>query len=275
LCTYLFPLLGFLPCRCKDKVDPPCLPFFPSSSSSLPEHHLRALKSIQTSYSDTVLDVPPPPSPAKQKGSTAASQTETKPSPVPKLRNSFIPSRATHLLSSKLKKVVKTSKQKTTIKRLGSGQARKAHLLTPLPPKTPYHTLLVALVQGSQAHQHAAPGSYEAPPHHTHPVFHDHFALLSAEHVPQEFSPPITNLLVRLPRAMFSTCMQGRAATRDHCYSRHSQQTSLKLSVPRSLLRTTCVCSGAPLMFCSMCHALYHVSCTYRNLCPSCCRCQV
>ena len=113
------------------------------------------------------------------------------------------------------------------------------------------------------------------PPHHTHPVFHDHFALLSAEHVPQEFSPPITNLLVRLPRAMFGTCMQGRAAARDHCYSRHSQQTSLKLSVPRSLLRTTCVCSGAPLMFCSMCHALYHVSCTYRNLCPSCCKCQV
>jgi len=110
-------------------------------------------------------------------------------------------------------------------------------------------------VQGSQAHQHAAPGSYDASPHRTHPVFHDHLALLSAEHVPQEFSPPITNL-VCLPRAMFSTCMQGRAATRDHCYSRHSQQTSLKLSVPHSLLRTTCVCSGALLMFCSMCHVL-------------------
>ena len=260
--------------RCTtDTVAPTHPPYYPSLSSSLPPHHLTSLKAIRANYGVSPhQDEPPPPSPPVAQ-SSPVKHVEMKPVPKPAPQNNFIPNRKAHQLSCKLKKTMKASKQKTVVKRLGI-HARKAHQLTPLPPKTPFQTLLLALVQSSQPHLPPSPSHYVTPPPHTHPVFHDHFALLSAEHVPEEFCAPITNLLVRLPRTLYATCLQGKTVTRDHCYTGLPDTTTLKLSVPRSLLRTTCVCSGAPLVFCSMCHALYHISCTHRNLCPSCCKCK-
>ena len=259
--------------RCRDTVSPTLPPpYYPSPS--IPPHLLASLKAIQANYgvSSHQGRFPPPSPPAAQ--SSTANHIEAKPAPKPTTQNNCIPNRRTHQLSCKLRKTMKASKQKPVVKRLGSIHTRKAYQLTPLPPKTPFQTLLLALAQSSQPNPPPTPTKYVAPPAHPHPVFHDHFALLSAEHVPDEFSAPITNLLVRLPRTLYATCMQGRVVTRDHCYTGLPDTASLKLSVPRSLLRTTCVCSGAPLVFCSMCHALYHISCTHRSLCPSCCKCK-
>ena len=258
--------------RCRDAVAPTPPPYYPSPS--IPPHLLASLKAIQANYGvSSHQDRFPPPSPPAAQSSTA-NHVEAKPSPKPTPQNNCIRNRRTHQLSCKLRKTMKASKQKPVVKRLGSIHTRKAYQLTPLPPKTPFQTLLLALAQSSQPNPPPTPTKYVAPPAHPHPVFHDHFALLSAEHVPDEFSAPITNLLVRLPRTLYATCMQGRIVTRDHCYTGLPDTASLKLSVPRSLLRTTCVCSGAPLVFCSMCHALYHISCTHRSLCPSCCKCK-
>jgi hypothetical protein len=108
--------------------------------------------------------------------------------------------------------------------------------LTRLPPKLPYQTLLSALEQASKdntailknkndASATAATAlitSYTPPSHqHNHSVFHDHFSLLSDEHVPTEFSLPITSLPIKLPRDMYRTCLRAKVVLEEHSYSKH------------------------------------------------------
>ena len=113
--------------------------------------------------------------------------------------------------------------------------------LTRLPPKLPYQTLLSALEQASKdntalknkntdaptttAAAAAAAAtvitSYTPPSHqHNHSVFHDHFSLLSSEHVPTEFSLPITSLPIKLPRDMYHTCLRAKIVLEEHSYSK-------------------------------------------------------
>ena len=183
--------------------------------------------------------------------------------------------------------------------------------LTRLPPKLPYQTLLSALEQASKDNtstlsisriEHYTPPSNQ----HTHSVFHDHFALLSNQHIPTEFSLPITSLPVRLSRDIYHTCLRAKVIRQEHSYSKtwldatgsmptpqlqqedkmqqdhqHQQKNQreltlaeLKLSVPRSLIRTRegCGCDGRALVFCSRCHSLYHSVCvgSEGTLCPKC-----
>ena len=229
--------------------------------------------------------------------------------------------------------------KKTAVKRLGvSTKSQQAHssskslgkallhnmrhqstgqYLTRLPPKLPYQTLLSALEQASKdntaikSKNNASttvitpytPPSYQ----YTHSVFHDHFSLLSNEHIPTEFSLPITSLPIKLPRGMYHTCLRAKVVRQEHSYCKPSTSSNesvtvtppshlhqlvqkkqpqeqrhrefsiagLKLSVPRSLIRTkeNCECDGRALVFCSRCHSLYHTECvssTAGTLCPRC-----
>lgn len=158
--------------------------------------------------------------------------------------------------------------------------------LSPLPHKMSYTSLVEALHKASrgktqscsvipQEHRLPDPHPTSSPPlPHTHPVFLDHFSSLDRRNVPQEFaSPPplMTSLLVSLPRDVFTASVQLRASAADHNYTPvDSNCMSLKLSVPRSLLPSPCVCSGDPLLFCSICASLYHSSCSHGNLCARC-----
>ena len=233
------------------------------------------------------------------------------------------------LLKSKAKvtnKKAAVNKRTTTVKRLGmtakaqhvQGKSvgksllRKMHshsigqYLTRLPPKLPYQTLLSALEQASKENTAINTTSTTTPytppsDQHTHSVFHDHFALLSNEHIPTEFSLPITSLLIKLPREVYESCLRAKIVRQEHSYSKtsdestqlrlhqqqhyqqhHQQQqqqwelssAELKLSVPRSLIRTkeSCECDGRALVFCSRCHSLYHTVCVGAEgtLCPNC-----
>ena len=192
--------------------------------------------------------------------------------------------------------------------------------LTRLPPKLPYQTLLSALEQASKdntaiKHKNDTSAtiitSYTPPSHqHNHSVFHDHFSLLSNEHIPTEFSLPITSLPIKLPRDMYRTCLRAKIVQQEHSYSKPSTGSNssnesvtvtppshlhqlvqkkqpqeqrhhelsvagLKLSLPRSLIRTkeNCECDRRPLVFCSRCHSLYHTECVGSSggtLCPRC-----
>ena len=147
--------------------------------------------------------------------------------------------------------------KKTAVKRLGvSSKSQQAHggsgskslgkailhsmrnqstgqYLTRLPPKLPYQTLLSALEQASKdntatlknkndASAAAATTiitTYTPPSHqHSHSVFHDHFSLLSNEHVPSEFSLPITSLPIKLPQDMYHTCLRAKVVRQEHSY---------------------------------------------------------
>ena len=157
--------------------------------------------------------------------------------------------------------------------------------LSPLPHKMSYTSLVEALHKASRGkaqsssaapQAHPPPDSHitsSPPPPHTHPVFLDHFSSLDRRNVPQEFasSPQMTSLLVSLPRDVFTASVQLRASAADHNYTPvDSNCMSLKLSVPRSLLPSPCVCSGDPLLFCSICASLYHSTCSHGNLCARC-----
>ena len=193
--------------------------------------------------------------------------------------------------------------------------------LTRLPPKLPYQTLLSALEQASKDNtaiknkndtSATIITSYTPPSHqHNHSVFHDHFSLLSNEHVPTEFSLPITSLPIKLPRDMYHTCLRAKVVRQEHSYSKPSTTGSnsgsesvtvtppshlhqlvqkkqpqeqrhrelsvagLKLSLPRSLIRTkeNCECDGRALVFCSRCHSLYHTECVGSSGGTLCPRC--
>lgn len=211
--------------------------------------------------------------------------------------------------------------KKTAVKRLGvSTKSQQAHnsskslgkallhsmrnqstgqYLTRLPPKLPYQTLLSALEQASKdntaiKNKSNASGTPLITPYtppsqqHTHSVFHDHFSLLSNEHIPTEFSLPITSLPIKLPRDMYHTCLRAKVVRQEHSYCKEPSTRSnsgnesvtvsvarLKLSLPRSLLRTkeNCECDGRALVFCSRCHSLYHTECVSSSggtLCPRC-----
>eukprot|EP00731_Ephydatia_muelleri_P031559 Em0023g66a len=181
------------------------------------------------------------------------------------------PSRGTkHMLknisSKKLKKVLQLE------------QDTKSAMLTSLPPKTSYQSLLTALHQACKEPSSLPASSLDAfvpsPCHHEHCVFHDHFSTLSAQHVPLEFSDPVTSLPVSIPRELHTRHMLTQVVTREHSYAERtqSQPLSFKLSVPRSLLTGACVCDGVALLFCAQCHSMYHASCTLGSLCPACAR---
>ena len=148
--------------------------------------------------------------------------------------------------------------KKTAVKRLGvSAKSQQAHIggskslgkailhsmrnqstgqyLTRLPPKLPYQTLLSALEQASRDNATAAIKnkndasattiitSYTPPSHqHNHSVFHDHFSLLSNEHIPTEFSLPITSLPIQLPQDMYRTCLRAKVVRQEHSYCKQS-----------------------------------------------------
>ena len=160
--------------------------------------------------------------------------------------------------------------KKTAVKRLGvSTKSQQAHsssskalgkailhsmrnqstglYLTRLPPKLPYQTLLSALEQASKDNTALknkntdAPTtatvitSYTPPSHqHNHSVFHDHFSLLSNEHVPTEFSLPITSLPIKLPRDMYRTCLRAKVVLEEHSYSKQPSTGSSSSSYSNS-----------------------------------------
>ena len=160
--------------------------------------------------------------------------------------------------------------KKTAVKRLGvSTKSQQAHsssskalgkailhsmrnqstglYLTRLPPKLPYQTLLSALEQASKDNNALknkntdAPTaatvitSYTPPSHqHNHSVFHDHFSLLSNEHVPTEFSLPITSLPIKLPRDMYRTCLRAKVVLEEHSYSKQPSTGSSSSSYSNS-----------------------------------------
>ena len=222
-----------------------------------------------------------------------------KPSPNSLLiKNAALPA----LLSAKTGKHLKITNKKSGVKRLGTpSQALVQKLLsqpsnrpglprdhlTRLPPKMSYHLVLGNLTQASKSNQTLPstdvqqittyiPSSVE----HKHPVFHDHFALLSREHIPTEFTNRAVSLPVSLPLELYSNCLQSKSIRSEHSYARTCKSThpeevssnSLTLSLPRTLLRTNdnCVCDKQPLVFCSQCRSLYHSMCTDTTLCPTC-----
>ena len=160
-----------------------------------------------------------------------------------------------------------------TVHNRSSGQ-----YLTRLPPKLPYQTLLSALEQASKentATKVVSTLTRCTPPskQHTHSVFHDHFSLLSGEHVPIEFCLPIKNLTIKLSREIYVTCLRAQLVRREHSYSK-TASAELKLSLPRSKIRTkeNRDVGGKTFVLCSKCYSLYHTDCiSYeRTLCPSC-----
>ena len=196
----------------------------------------------------------------------------------------------------------KTVNKKPVLKRLGTnshtppktvvpkvqlnkqrGGSLPGEFLTRLPPKTPYQALLNMLIHMSKTI--TPPTTVKSPTYlpplveHNHAVFHDHFALLSSEHVPTEFSLPVKSLPIQLPLEVYRSCLKQKAIHSDHCYARMSGESppkidnrSLKLSLPRSLMRTSdgCACGGQPLVLCSECRSLYHSVCSQSTLCQTC-----
>lgn len=157
--------------------------------------------------------------------------------------------------------------------------------LTRLPPRMSYQLILSNLVQASASNPMSTPTdirpirTHACPSvEHDHSVFHDHFALLSEEHVPSEFTNHIVNLPISFPLEAYNFCMQNRAIRNEHSYAgtnnplQPNVSSSLTLSVPRALLRTkdVCACDKLPLVFCAYCRSLYHSTCTGTNLCPTC-----
>ena len=222
-----------------------------------------------------------------------------KPSPNSLLtKNAALPA----LLTAKPGKHLKISNKKSGVKRLGtSSQALVQKLLsqpslraglprdqlTRLPPKMSYQLVLGNLTQASKPNETVPstdlqqittyiPSSVE----HKHPVFHDHFALLSREHIPTEFANRAVSLPVSLPLELYSNCMQSKSIISEHSYARTCKSTqpgelsnnTLTLSLPRTLLETrdNCMCDKQPLVFCSQCRSLYHSTCTDTSLCPTC-----
>lgn len=156
-------------------------------------------------------------------------------------------------------------------------QVTKSAMLTSLPPKTSYQSLLAALHQACKEPSSlldSSPDTFTPSRHHEHCVYHDHFSTLSAQHVPLEFSDHAISLPVSIPRELYTRHMLTKLVTREHSYAERSQgqPLSLKLSVPRALLTGMCLCDGVALLFCAQCHSMYHASCTLCSLCPACAR---
>ena len=211
-----------------------------------------------------------------------------------KKKNSTVSS----LLSAKSAR--KSIKKRSAIKRLGvtsqpvAVQALMHQLLTQpvnlprdfltrLPAKMSYQEILQTLISASASNPDVPPSNlshlstYSPPFQHTHSVFHDHYALLSKEHVPIDFCFRVASLPLSVPLDFYSACLRAKAVSREHSYAKlwnspHPKAKSFTLSLPRSLLRNRngCVCDGKPWVFCTTCHSLYHSNCTDSTLCPTC-----
>lgn len=254
-------------CRADEKVTPPPTPYYPIPEATLPPLHLSCLQAVREARTH----LPPPPQPQALPPRASPPRTEPPKPPSPLRKNHILPKKRPPLI-----KPAKISRPKS-VKRAGHTPPHRplvkrislAAFLTPLPPKTSYQSLLLALQQASRAPPAPSPSLYTPPTPHPHTVYHDHFALLSAEHVPADFMDPVTSLPVCLPRELHTSCLQRKAAARDHNYSLGgAHRLSLPLSLPRALLVNSCVCEGEPLLYCPTCHSLYHAACS--RLCPSC-----
>ena len=263
------PFPAFCSNRSMETVEDTSTPYYPIPTLSA-SHHITAMCSIREGYHHPVpqpVPMPPPsppPPPSKPKENAMTRRNHVLPSAVNRKTN--------------LNKVIKAPAKKPVPKhpevpRLPPKKIPPSQFLTPLPPKTSYQSLLWVLNQASKSPPRplTATRQYVTPATHTHATFHDHFALLSAEHVPEEFCGPITSLPVQLPREVLTRCLQRRVISREHNYASRASKHSLTLSLPRSLLNShncLCACDGEPLVYCPVCHSLYHSTCS--NSCPGC-----
>lgn len=223
--------------------------------------------------------------------------TKTKPTkslPEKKCPNSPVKKRNSALLAGKnagkaigkkstIKKGVTTPLSPVLMRKLLKSPSLSRDFLTRSPAQISYQEILHNLKAVSNSDPPAKPSevcqitaaAYSPPFHHPHSVFHDHFALLSKEHVPIDFCFRVASLPLSLPLHYYSACMQGKAIFREHSYSQRGVSTphkSLTLSLPRSLLTSSngYVCEDPPMVFCSFCRCLYHSNCTDMSLCPTC-----
>lgn len=278
--------------RTEEAVRPVVTPYYPASE--LPDFHSKCLEAIRRPWNKAGGILPPaPPPPPPPLASTTEDQLTVKVPPSPGkearnhgrtrnvsqsvLYNSLVkghksPSRQSKVHVKPNKAFVKPHKSpgKEILKRLKAPPTNHTHFLTTLPATFSYNSLLLSLRQDSKTSPSSSPPSsqqYPPAPPHKHAVYHDHFALLSARHVPDEFSEPVTSLLLSIPREHHTTCIQCRTTRLDHSYAGLTPP-SLSVSLPRSLLATECVCNGEPLTYCSLCQSLYHGACTRQ--CPGC-----
>lgn len=165
--------------------------------------------------------------------------------------------------------------------------------LTRLPAKMSYQEILHNLKAASDLDTPPPPTisselstttSFSAPFEHSHSVFHDHFALLSKEHVPIDFCFRVTSLPLSLPLHHYSMCVCGKAVLKEHSYANMlasdsnidddaaAVQKSLRLSLPRSLLscQNGDECDVSPMVICPQCRCLYHFNCSDVLLCQTC-----
>ncbi len=156
--------------------------------------------------------------------------------------------------------------------------SKSPSLLTRLPAMMSYQEILHNLKAASESSTKSSkpPTSFTAPFQHTHSVFHDHFALLSREHVPVDFCYRVASLPLSLPLCYYDICVWGKAIFQEHSYAQMSTDgdpphKSLTLSLPRSLLSSQDgVCEDSAMVFCTLCRCLYHSNCSDVLLCPTC-----
>ena len=246
-------------------------------SSGLALNQEECLTAITTAYNRQPPPPPAPPPPVvNSEEKTAKVSKRPPPSVSTVVRNHYLKARASAAKAAQRTHTKTVAKKRQTVK--APTQRATSCRLTSLPPRTPYRVLLMSLLQTPKrsATSLSRPWSLnQAPPTNQHPVFRDHFSLLSCEHVPVEFCAPVKSLPVQLPLALYHSLVQARAAASDHCYSSSSFSSSssppsLTVSLPRSLLHRTCVCARQPLLFCSQCHAMFHRACTNHTLCSTC-----
>ena len=221
--------------------------------------------------------------------------TKTKPNTMPEKNslNSPAKKRNSALLAGKntgkaiakksaIKKGLTTPLSPVLMRKLLKSPNPSKDFLTRSPAQISYQEILQNLKAVSNYDPPANPSevcqittaAYSPPFHHPHSVFHDHFALLSKEHVPIDFCFRVTSLPFSLPLHYYSACMRGKAIFREHSYAQRmtTPHKSLTLSLPRSLLTNSngYVCEDPPMVFCSLCRCLYHSNCTDMSLCPTC-----
>ncbi len=256
--------------NCLGAITHPCK----KSSGSPPAPSL--ITSPTTSPCDNQLTVKPhPPLPANQRNHTVTRNTApaTVYKSLAKEHKSVAKAIKVHVKSTKPLTKVHKPPAKFILKRLKSSPTRHTlsnslihHFLTPLPRNTSYRSLLATLRQETKPPS-PSPSPHSPPPPHKHSVFHDHFALLASQHVPEEFSGPVKSLVLHIPREHHTMYVQCRTSRLEHSYAR-SGRPCLPVSLPRSLLATECVCKGEPMVYCPHCLSLYHTSCARQ--CPGC-----
>ena len=264
--------------RLPSHTDDSSSPYYPVTEVALPPDQMSCLQAIRKGRQTCKEPCLPVPS------STTSTTTITTiiPLTVKPDKNHVINCvKRTALLTSprETKHMLKGISSKKLKKVLQTDQVTKSAMLTSLPPKTSYQSLLTALHQACSEPSSRPVSSQDTftppPPHHQHCVFHDHFSTLDARHVPVEFSDPVTSLPVSIPRELHTRHVLTRVVIAEHSYAERTQSQpplSFKLSLPRSLLTGVCVCDGVALLFCAQCHSMYHASCTVGTLCPACAR---